>query len=79
MRLMIEEKERAHSFSGAMMDTTFVFVANMLAIVLMIASVLATFVAFECQCGKSIFWPELSNLEQVSKSFRSGMARRAQK
>ncbi len=44
------------------METTLVFVANMEAIVLIIASVRATFVELECHCGKEILWPELSNL-----------------
>lgn len=37
-----------------MTDTTFVLLANMLAICLIMASVRATFVELECHCGKLI-------------------------
>ena len=42
---------RAHSFSGAMIDTTLLWVANMDAICLIMLSVRCTLVLFECHPG----------------------------
>ena len=53
-----------HSFNGAIIGTTFVFVANMDAICLMMLSVRCTLVELECHWGNEILCPELSNLEE---------------
>lgn len=59
--------EYSYSFSGAMTGTTLLCPANMEAICLMIASVLATFVEFECQPGKDNLCPELSKLPRYNQ------------